>query len=182
MYYLYYGDICDLHVDAIVDPAHNSIVGHTGLSGHIHKRGGNEMIEKIDTHGDIKTGEVFVTYGYDLPAKHVIHTLGPMWMGGARGEMTKLEACYINCIDIAIEKKYKQVAFPAIGTGFDGFPPQEAIDMAIRVVTNYLDGRENELDVIFCCFNDDVYHAYIHELALRAIDYEHYDIIEPDEE
>jgi O-acetyl-ADP-ribose deacetylase len=171
MFYLYYGDIAQLHVESIVNPAHNSIIGQAGLAGHIKKSGGEKLIEKCNEHGEIKTGEVFVTYGYDLPAKHVIHTLGPMWLGGGSGELTKLEICYVNCITTALQHNINEIAFPAIGTGLDGFPPREGVQVALRVLTNYLDGREGEIDVILCCYNDDVYDAYMIELKERGVEY-----------
>jgi O-acetyl-ADP-ribose deacetylase (regulator of RNase III) len=174
MFYLYYGDIANLHVDAIVNPVHNSLIGMAGLSGHIQKIGGKNLIEKCEDRGELKHSETFLTYGYDLPARHVIHILSPMWLGGGSGELTKLEICYVNCINLALEKGFKEVAFPAIGTGLDGFPPLEATQVALRVISNYLDEKEYDLNVIFCCFNEDSHSAYKDELKLRGIDYLNY--------
>ncbi|MBC7472185.1 MAG: macro domain-containing protein [candidate division SR1 bacterium] len=176
MYYLYYGDITNLHVDAIINPVHNTLIGKAGLSGHIQKLGGSQLAEKCEERGELKYSETFLTHGYELFARHVIHILSPMWLGGGSGELTKLEICYVNCINIALEKGFKEVAFPAIGTGLDGFPPLEATQVALRVVSNYLDERQNELDVIFCCFNEDTREAYRDELKQRGIDFVNYTV------
>jgi O-acetyl-ADP-ribose deacetylase len=179
MFYLYYGDIAELHVEAIVNPAHNSIIGQAGLAGHINKAGGEKLLEKCNEHGEIKTGQAFLTYGYDLPAKHVIHTLGPMWLGGGSGELTKLEICYINCLTLALQHSIREIAFPAISTGLDGFPPREATQVALRVLSNYLDEREGEIDVILCCFNEDTFEATKIELKERGIEYVNFTNSEP---
>jgi O-acetyl-ADP-ribose deacetylase len=172
MFYLYYGDIATLAVESIVNPAHNTVIGQAGLSGHIKKMGGEKLVEKCNEHGDLKTGEVFVTYGYDLPCKHVINTLGPMWFGGGSGELTKLEITYTNCVTAALQHNIREIAFPAIGTGLDGFPPREAAQVALRVLVNYLD--ERDVDVILCCFNEDAYEAYETELIERGVDFVHF--------
>ena len=176
MYYVYYGDIANLHIDAIVNPVHNTLIGMAGLSGHIQKVGGTQLIEKCEERGVLKHNEVFLSFGYDLPARHVVHILSPMWLGGGSGELTKLEICYINCINLAIEKGFKEIAFPAIGTGLDGFPAIEATQVALRVIANYLEDRENQIDIIFCCYNDEAFDAYRDELKLRGIDYLNYSL------
>jgi O-acetyl-ADP-ribose deacetylase len=176
MYYLHFGDITLLPVEAIVNPAHNSLIGKAGLSGYIQKKGGEKLIQKCDEHGELKTAEVFATYGYDLPAKHVIHTKGPMWLGGGSGELTKLEITYINILTLALERGFKELALPAIGTGLDGFPPREATQVALRVISNYLDGRESDLDIIFVCYNDDTLEAYREDMEVRGIEFLNYSI------
>ena len=144
-------DITTLAVDAIVNAANCTLLGGGGVDGAIHRAAGPELLEYCRRFGGCQTGEARITPGFKLPAKFVIHTPGPVWHGGARGEAELLAACYRNSLALAAEKSCRSVAFPGISTGVYGYPPDEAARIAVETVRGFLRTRP-EIDVVFCCF------------------------------
>jgi len=154
------GDITRLRVDAIVNAAHASLLGGGGVDGAIHRAAGPDLLAECRKLGGCPPGEARLTHGYRLPARHVIHTVGPIWKGGAAGEQQILESCYSSCVGIARSQGFRDIAFPAIATGIYGFPREEAAKVAIATVSSYLaDHRLPEL-VIFVCFDAATLDAY----------------------
>ena len=152
-------DITRLAVDAIVNAANESLLGGGGVDGAIHRAAGPELLEECRRIGGCPTGEARITRGYRLPAKHVIHTVGPVWRGGDSGEPELLASCYRNSLRLAIENGVKTIAFPAISCGVYGYPIDDAAEIAIR------ETRDAKVDkIIFACFGDDVFEAYRHRL------------------
>jgi O-acetyl-ADP-ribose deacetylase (regulator of RNase III) len=154
-------DITKLAVDAIVNAANTTLLGGGGVDGAIHRAAGRELMEECRRIGGCPTGQARITRGYRLPAKYVIHTVGPIWRGGGHGERELLAACYRNSLDLAVGNGVRSIAFPAISCGAYGFPIDEAADIAVREVA-----RDDRLDlVIFACFGDDTLQAL--ERAIR---------------
>jgi len=154
------GDITKLRVDAIVNAANTSLLGGGGVDGAIHRGAGPELLAECRTLGGCPTGEARITAGYRLPAKHVIHTVGPIWGGGDRGEPELLARCYRNSLALATERQIRNIAFPAISCGIYGYPIQDACQIAVRETLAYLDTNEFPESVTFVCFGREIYDAY----------------------
>src|SRR5216683_3237579 len=136
------GDITVLGVDAIVNAANSSLLGGGGVDGAIHRAAGPGLLAECRAIGDCPLGEARLTRGYRLPAGHVIHTVGPVWQGGDRGERDVLASCYRSCLAIALDRRFRTIAFPAIATGVYGFPRDAAARIAVATVQAHLSDNE----------------------------------------
>ncbi len=154
------GDITQQKVDAIVNAANNSLLAGGGVSGAIHKAAGLGLEEECIKIGWCEEGEAKITKGYNLPAKWVIHTVGPVWEGGNYGEEKILANCYRNSLNIATEYKIQSLVFPAISTGAYEFPLEIATKIALTEVKKYLGGENRIEKVIFACFYPEIYDCY----------------------
>jgi O-acetyl-ADP-ribose deacetylase (regulator of RNase III) len=153
-------DITTLAVDAIVNAANSSLLGGGGVDGAIHRAAGPDLVHECRLLGGCKTGQAKITKGYRLPAKHILHTVGPVWNGGGHGEAALLALCYVSCFDLAAKHGLKSLAFPAISCGIFRFPVDLAVEIAMRETVARLE-RDQEIDrVIFCCFDQRVFGAY----------------------
>jgi O-acetyl-ADP-ribose deacetylase (regulator of RNase III) len=153
-------DITCLSVDAIVNAANSSLLGGGGVDGAIHRAAGPELLAACRLLGGCPTGEARITAGYRLPARHVIHTVGPVWRGGGHGEPELLTRCYRNCFALARKHELKTLAFPAISCGIYGYPIDEAVEIAVRETKAELKANPQLEKVIFACFDEAVYLAY----------------------
>ena len=151
---VYRGDITKLTCDAIVNAANSALSGGGGVDGAIHKAAGPELLAACRKLGRCATGCAVITPGFELPAKYVIHTVGPVWDGGEKGEAYKLASCYRECIRIAVEEGVQSIAFPAISCGVYRFPINEAAKIAVATVIDELKNHHTDIDVIFVCFDD----------------------------
>lgn len=147
------GDITRLSVDAVVNAANESLQGGGGVDGAIHRAAGPELLEHCRSLDGCPTGEARITPGYRMAARHIVHTVGPVWQGGDAGEDALLAACYRNSLDLAAENGARTIAFPAISTGAYGFPRERAADIAVATVTDWLARRDGMDLVVFCCFD-----------------------------
>jgi O-acetyl-ADP-ribose deacetylase (regulator of RNase III) len=153
-------DITALEVDAIVNAANGSLLGGGGVDGAIHAAAGPELVEECQLLGGCKTGQAKITNGYRLPARYVIHTVGPVWHGGGHGEPELLAKCYASCFAIARKHGLRRLAFPAISCGAYRFPVDTAVEIAVRETVAELRRDEEIEKVIFACFDAEVYAAY----------------------
>jgi O-acetyl-ADP-ribose deacetylase len=154
------GDITKLSVDAIVNAANTSLLGGGGVDGAIHGAAGSHLLDECKTLNGCPTGQAKITKGYNLPAKHVIHTVGPVWHGGNRNEEQLLASCYLNSLKLAEENHLQSIAFPNISTGVYGFPKEQAAEIAINTVKEFVQNVSSLKEVYFVAFDSENYSLY----------------------
>jgi O-acetyl-ADP-ribose deacetylase (regulator of RNase III) len=159
------GDITQQHVDAIVNAANTTLLGSGGVDGAIHRAAGPDLLEECRALGGCQTGEAKITKGYRLPARYVVHTVGPVWNGGRQGEDELLASCYRKSLELAESQEVKTIAFPAISTGAYGFPLARAILIAVKTVTEHLTRSPSITQAVFVCHNDRAFRMYLDALA-----------------
>jgi len=152
---VYKGDITKLKVDAVVNAANSSLLGGGGVDGAIHRAAGPELLEECRNLHGAETGEAKITKGYKLPAKYVIHTVGPVWRGGSHGEPELLASCYRNSLMLWKENNLKSIAFPAVSTGIYGYPKKEAAEVAVRTILKETKGLGDEYEVYLVAFDTE---------------------------
>ncbi len=159
------GDITQQRVDAIVNAANSSLLGGGGVDGAIHAAAGPELVEECATLGGCPTGEAKMTKGYRLPARHVIHTVGPVWHGGMRNEDEMLTRCYRNSLALAEQHGLRTLAFPSISTGIFGFPVERAARIVVAEVRRFLERNDTLEKIVVVCFDRHTYDCYQNALA-----------------
>jgi len=159
MIHLHKGDITLMEVDAIVNAANNSLLGGGGVDGAIHRAAGPKLLEDCRTLNGCKTGEAKITKGYDLKARYVIHTVGPIWRGGMYEEDFLLEKSYHSSLCLAIEYDLKSIALSSISTGIYGFPIERAAAIAVKEAVTFT--HNNDIDVWLVCYDDETYETYL---------------------
>ena len=160
-----HADITSLVVDAVVNAANSSLLGGGGVDGAIHRAAGPELVHECRLLGGCKTGDAKITKGYRLAAKHIIHTVGPVWRGGTQREPELLASCYRRSIEVAAENGVGTLAFPCISTGIYGYPIEEAASVAVATVRASLQGAISIREVVFCCFSAGDFEVYRRVLA-----------------
>jgi len=155
------GDITEQQVDAIVNAANSSLLGGGGVDGAIHRCAGPRLLEECRTLGGCPTGDAKITRGYNLPARHVIHTVGPIWRGGAHDEDELLARCYRSCFALVEQFSIGTVAFPSISTGIYRFPLERAARIAVREIRSFLHRNTTVEKVVVVCFDARTYHGYL---------------------
>lgn len=153
-------NITTLSVDAIVNAANSSLLGGGGVDGAIHRAAGPALVDECRLLGGCKTGEAKLTKGYNLPARYIIHTVGPVWRGGQYQEDSLLANCYRNSLQIAVSKGLSSIAFPCISTGIYHFPQDQAAYIAFTTTQYFLSEQKADLTVLFCCFRMEDYKIY----------------------
>ncbi|OJA23954.1 O-acetyl-ADP-ribose deacetylase [Burkholderia ubonensis] len=160
-------DITTLAVDAIVNAANSSLLGGGGVDGAIHRAAGPDLLAECRTLGGCQTGDAKLTRGHGLPARYVIHAVGPVWHGGTQNEAEMLASCYRRAIELAEEVACTSIAFPAISCGVYRYPAAQAVDIAVDTVVDMLPQAPNLARVVFACFSPDIYELYRARLARR---------------
>lgn len=159
------GDITDQDTDAIVNAANNLLLGGGGVDGAIHQAAGNELLAECRTLNGCKTGQAKITRGYKLPARFVIHTVGPVWRGGNYNEKELLADCYRNCLKLASDNHFKTIAFPSISTGAFRFPPEPAAEIALTEIMKFLKSDRSVEKVLIVCFGSEAFEVFKRKLA-----------------
>lgn len=160
------GDITKQETDAIVNAANKSLLGGGGVDGAIHRAAGRELLQECRLLNGCNTGFAKITRGYNLKAKFVIHTVGPVWKGGENNEEELLAMCYRNSFKVAADNNITSISFPAISTGIYGFPPEKAVKIAFRETILFLNNNKTFKEVVFVCFDDRTFSLYEKELKL----------------
>ncbi|MDF1719152.1 MAG: O-acetyl-ADP-ribose deacetylase [Minwuia sp.] len=158
-------DITRLHVDAIVNAANETLLGGGGVDGAIHAAAGPELLDACRALGGCPTGQVRLTPGFRLPARNILHTVGPVWQGGTAGEPELLGLCYQRCMDLAVARRFKSLAFPAISTGVYGYPIRKAAQIAVGTVLGFRKVKHAPPRITFCCFGQEATDVYSLTLA-----------------
>jgi len=154
------GDITQLNIDAIVNAANESLLGGGGVDGAIHKGAGPELLEECKTLNGCPTGKAKITKGYRLPARYIIHTVGPIWGGGNNREAELLTACYRNSLKLAVDNQLTTIAFPAISCGVYGYPVNQAVSIAINEIESFLITHPGIQKIYLVCFNNTIQSTY----------------------
>lgn len=162
------GDITKLVVDAIVNAANSSLLGGGGVDGAIHRAAGPELLAECQTLDGCRTGDAKLTKGYQLPARYVIHTVGPVWQGGGKGEAELLASCYRRSLEVALAHDCRTIAFPAISTGIYGYPKAQATKIAVGTVAAFLEENAIPDTVTFCCFDELTAELYRSTIAANG--------------
>ena len=166
------GDITTIKTDAIVNAANSSLLGGGGVDGAIHRKGGKKILEECieirNKQGGCKTGEAVMTTAGNLPAKYVIHTVGPVWQGGNNNEPNLLKSCYINSLKLAVERGLSSIAFPNISTGIYGYPKELAAQIALDAIKEFFASNNDHgiKEVSFVCFDEENYQLYLDKFPL----------------
>ena len=161
------GDIAKLALDAIVNAANPDLLGGGGVDGAIHRVAGPELVEACRKLGGCETGDAKITPGFRLPARYVIHTVGPVWRGGSSGEAEALSSCYRRSLELAAQHHVETIALPAISTGVYRYPADQAAEIAVSTVRDVLSGQSRPMTVTFCCFSEAS--ADLHRQALDRV-------------
>lgn len=166
------GDIVRMKVDAIINAANITLLGGGGVDGAIHKAAGRRLLDECRGLGGCSVGHSKITKGYNIPAKHIIHTATPIWRGGYATEMMDLESCYTSALNLAREHNLKSVAFPSLSTGIHGFPLDRAIPVAVAAVNSYIENFDSFDEIRFVCYTPDLALHYYKEMKSKAVPFE----------